>query len=506
VKLRWKIILALVIAGIITTLLLIHSQAGSRHAVEAYKKQLRDRGEKLSSAELAPAPSTNVANGAIAFMAATNLFHPPSNYPSMMRMTLPGRASIAWRQNPLPMDGVSNIWPTMLAELQPHKQEMQQLRDMVHKPEFYFNLDYSREGGVLLPHLSRLKGATIFAAAATMAALHEGNDNEAWENLRTTVTLVRVYQGEPLIISHLVRSAMASLAIQASWEALQCDRWTDQQLLQLQLDCEAMDLFSPESSLKMERASIVEELRRARKSSDLYSMYVGSATGNASTGPNFSELIGGVFRNPRTTINELYKRYPYFWAWKWLWSYDEELFSLKVMDAVLDSAHQAKATGAYIPAMKAFDSATTNLHKVFPDADKHFQIFVQQDQLMRKYLVKLADIEVGRRLLVTAIALQRYHLAHGNYPENLNELVPDFLTMVPIDLMDGKPLRYQKKSDGTFLLYSVGEDGEDNGGDPVNGAKFWLKARDAVWPMPIASMLLQGRDSNAVPAITKGKK
>ena len=301
-KLRWKILLALVVAVIVTTLLLIHSQAGSRHAVEAYKRRLRDRGEKLSSAELAPTPSTNGANGATAFMAATNLFHPPSNYPSMMRMTLPGRASIAWRQNPLPMDGVTNIWPTMLAELQPHKQEMQQLRDMVRKPEFHFNLDYSREGGVLLPHLSRLKAATIFAAATTMAALYEGDDDEAWENLRTTITLVRVYQGEPLIISHLVRSAMASIAIQASWEALQCDHWTDGQLMQLQLDCEAMDLFSPEASLKMERAEIIEELRRARKSSDLNSMYTSSTLANGSTGPNFSELIGGVFRNPRLRL------------------------------------------------------------------------------------------------------------------------------------------------------------------------------------------------------------
>lgn len=56
--------------------------------------------------------------------------------------------------------------------------------------------------------------------------------------------------------------------------------------------------------------------------------------------------------------------------------------------------------------------------------------------------------------------------------------------------MDGKPLRYQPRPDGTFLLYSVGEDGEDNGGDPTSTQvandrnKFWWKGRDAVWPMP----------------------
>jgi hypothetical protein len=72
-----------------------------------------------------------------------------------------------------------------------------------------------------------------------------------------------------------------------------------------------------------------------------------------------------------------------------------------------------------------------------------------------------------------------------------------------MDVMDGKPLRYRLNPDGTFLLYSVGEDGVDNGGDltPTESivrsrihpwlatdahsrAKAWWLARDAVWPMP----------------------
>jgi hypothetical protein len=56
--------------------------------------------------------------------------------------------------------------------------------------------------------------------------------------------------------------------------------------------------------------------------------------------------------------------------------------------------------------------------------------------------------------------------------------------------MDGQPLRYHLRPDGSFLLYSVGEDGKDNGGDatPADSTsmagKLWWKARDAVWPMP----------------------
>ncbi len=58
--------------------------------------------------------------------------------------------------------------------------------------------------------------------------------------------------------------------------------------------------------------------------------------------------------------------------------------------------------------------------------------------------------------------------------------------------MDGQPLRYRPNADGTFLLYSVGENGKDDGGDPslekgVTGSSFYWqnpKALDWVWPQP----------------------
>ena len=74
-------------------------------------------------------------------------------------------------------------------------------------------------------------------------------------------------------------------------------------------------------------------------------------------------------------------------------------------------------------------------------------------------------MENERRMAVTAIALERFRLRHGEYPAQLAGLVPAFLPKAPIDLMDGKPLRYRRKDDGTFLLYSVGEDGKDDEGD-----------------------------------------
>ena len=101
---------------------------------------------------------------------------------------------------------------------------------------------------------------------------------------------------------------------------------------------------------------------------------------------------------------------------------------------------------------------------------------------------KFATAETMHQLMVTAIALKRHHLRHGKYPAELSTLVPEVLPAVPLDFMDGKPLRYRPLPDGQFLLYSVGVDGEDNSGDASvpedSGRPHWTGGRDWVWPLP----------------------
>jgi hypothetical protein len=100
---------------------------------------------------------------------------------------------------------------------------------------------------------------------------------------------------------------------------------------------------------------------------------------------------------------------------------------------------------------------------------------------------------------ITAIALKRYELRHHQLPATLDELTPGLLKAVPIDCMDGQPLRYRSRVDGTFLLYSVGEDGKDDGGDPslgkgVTGSNFYWqnnRALDWVWPQPATEEEIQ---------------
>ncbi|MGC4003209.1 MAG: hypothetical protein QM811_08775 [Pirellulales bacterium] len=61
------------------------------------------------------------------------------------------------------------------------------------------------------------------------------------------------------------------------------------------------------------------------------------------------------------------------------------------------------------------------------------------------------------------LALERYRRNHGVCPARLNELVPDYLSELPVDRINGTPLIY-KLIDGAPIVYGTGVDGIDENG------------------------------------------
>jgi len=88
-------------------------------------------------------------------------------------------------------------------------------------------------------------------------------------------------------------------------------------------------------------------------------------------------------------------------------------------------------------------------------------------KILTPALTRVAELDLRRQAHVdmtrAALALERYRLATAQVPEQLAELVPQYLERVPLDPFDGQPIRYRRTNPG-YLLYSIDTDGQDNGG------------------------------------------
>jgi hypothetical protein len=92
-----------------------------------------------------------------------------------------------------------------------------------------------------------------------------------------------------------------------------------------------------------------------------------------------------------------------------------------------------------------------------------------------------------------ACALERYRLAHGEYPETLKSLAPQFLKKLPHDIIGGQPLKYRRTENGSFVLYSVGWNETDDNGQVIrqkNGQPDPEKG-DWVWQIPAKQLNAQ---------------
>ncbi len=71
--------------------------------------------------------------------------------------------------------------------------------------------------------------------------------------------------------------------------------------------------------------------------------------------------------------------------------------------------------------------------------------------------------ECSRNAAMIGVAAYRFRLKHDRFPETADELVPNFLTSIPMDVISGDPLKYRLKDD-LPMIFSVGADLDDDGG------------------------------------------
>jgi hypothetical protein len=302
--------------------------------------------------------------------------------------------------------------------------------------------------------------------------------------------LVTAWQTEPMEISHSIRFRWVLTAQRVMWEALQARDWTDEELALLQREWESPNFFTglPEAAA-LARVSTVEYCSFQRRQPP-------------PRGPTLREFVRELVDSPHRAWSEAtsgwrnarYRNYE---------SYQDEIaWLLYFRDCERDYRH-ALAANSWLE-LRDLQSATN----FRPAGASNFALGIEASrvgpgsssfQRQATLLARTAEAEARRRLIVTATALERFHLANHCYPDSLSGLVPDFLKTPPKDFMDDKPLRYRRTDDDRFLLYSVGLDGVDDDGQllavgnpsTVGGGFGRFEGPDLVWPIAASPAEMQ---------------
>ena len=502
-KRLWKTLI--VIGCLLFTLILgavIHHYQ-LRAAVESYKTELKAKGFPMElSQALAPSvpPEQNSADvlcQASVFLDDENDFFASHSY-TAMKMVAPGKAMVCFRQSDARGYDTTNSWDEVIRALAQETNTLDALEQIMARPDLDFYLNFEHGIDAMVPtnlYLVQAKRAAMLLSAATLSDLHRGDPASAARWISATLALVRALRDERLEISELVRMAMASIAFSDDWELLQSPGLTDEQLAPLQDQWLNLEFArSSEHVLAMERIVGEFTANKYRSSSkEVQRHFEGVQELEKQFDGDEPSKPPGIFHRLKVSGQ--------IFLWKYWWSYTDELRLLKGYDVLNETAHIVATNGSFRVALQNEAAGLARLH--VGKMDDAFQVFISSmngdlHTLLSRSISTLSlslrrtvTAETACRVMATAIALKRYQIRHGKYPGALDALVPEFLPGALLDPENGEPFRYHPNDDGTFLLYSIGPDGVDDGGHPAmsNGrpaSLFWQnpKAPDWVWPQP----------------------
>jgi hypothetical protein len=469
-----------------------------RFAVEKYISELKAKGEPMELAEVIPPRLPPDKNSASQFLIAASFFATnenvlTTNWPIGMRGVTPGKAQVLWQQNFIRDSGLTNSWEDLSLALEANKGAFNRLFAITNSSRFDFGLQYEQRFEMRITNLVVEKKTVQKLAAKTYNDLHLGQTGPAAENIRVMLVLVEGTSDERTAISQLVRIAIAQIACTATWEFLQSSNPTDGQLAELQADWGRPEFIrAMVNVLPLEREGAETSIGKWRSSWKEMHRYT-------ELSKNVSEALGHF--PEEESFFEKADKVRKFFLWRYWWSYPDELRYLKGHQVLTDTMRQIETNGVFRDALANQDAElgclgilklASSLDSIFTGKTDYHNMLSESVVTLSGLSRKVMRIEAARQAVITAIALKRYQLKLGGYPEKLSELVPKFFPAVPLDPVDGQPLRYRLNSGGTFLLYSVGENGKDDGGNPApekgveSPSLQWQDrhALDWVWPQP----------------------
>jgi hypothetical protein len=352
----------------------------------------------------------------------------------------------------------------VLLALSKYDSTIEELRVASRLPDSRFLLNYNVDPpeAILLPHLSDLKNCSRVLQLRASAELQNAQSDKALADVKLSLRLIDSIRTEPFLISHLVRIAMLQITLQPIWEGLAEHKWSDSQLAELDQEMAKLDFLADyEFSMRGERAISIAGIEHLRRKRDFQEMFLDVEPDDENS---LQKLTGFAFHMVPSSV-----------------FYQNEL-------AIAQMHQQWILQFVNIEQRLVLPENTTNFSNAIDEMRQHWSpnnILVSMllpaiGASVRKFAYAQSSVDMAR----VACALERYHLAHGEYPETLDALAPQFMEKIPHDIIGGQPLHYRRTDDGKFLLYSVGWNETDDGGVVVRskyGSSVDIAQGDWVW-------------------------
>jgi hypothetical protein len=281
-----------------------------------------------------------------------------------------------------------------------------------------FSLKWEDGFGMGLPHAQQMRGAARLLSLEARVHAHRRNTDGVVESLKSLLAAGHALEHEPIFVSQLVRMAITGMAISDLVELLPHGDFTEDQLVELSRRLARYEQ-SPglTTALRGERVLGMDAIRHPGKAG--------------------SDMPRVAFTN------------------------DNLVFYLELLNQAVDASKR--------PFPEALDDAA-KLRGVL--RDKIGRGGLQKVRYAAAaMLAPSLDAAFGSaardtasvRMAQTLIAAERFRRREGRFPGNVNELVPAFLSSVPLDPGDGQPLRLAS-SESECKIYSVGRNRIDDGG------------------------------------------
>jgi hypothetical protein len=330
----------------------------------------------------------------------------------------------------------------VLLALSKYDEPVEELRQAAALPYSRFPLSYDKERlfEILIPHLAALRKCSQVLQLRSVAELQNGQSDKALADVKLMLRLIDSIHIEPILISHLVRIAILNLTLQPVWEGLADHKWSDTQLAELNQELAKLDFLADyEFSMRGERAMSMAEIEYLRRTRNF-----NWASDNDNPTPVVVQAAYHLVPNSVFYQNELA-----------IARASQEWF-LPIVNV-----------RQHIVSTERSRSTATNFAREFmhwsPNNMMASWLVLPLESRDRKFAYAQSVLDMAR----VACALERYRLAHGEYPESLDALSPRFIETVPHDVIGGQPLKYHRMDNGQFALYSIGWNGTDDGGAVV---------------------------------------